>query len=398
MARSPVELDAVGRPSTRRVPFLLHVVWHRNCATAAAIARELSQHYGRNRYDHVAGGGGVVVLLHSTADQGESVLPAIDWTEGDVVAVVILMNKEAESAPWAEYIGDLDEQTRKEGLSSRIFPVTLDGEVLPDGMRVQALRWDQWVGAGDQAVGRLVQKLTYQFIRMLRHHLTGHAHGDQLHRYQEKIQVFLSHSKHDAYGASIAETMRGWFHANAELSSFLDVEDIPPGLPFDAAIEDAVSHGVLVAIYTDSYSSREWCRREALLAKEHGIPMLVVDCLAERDDRAFPYLWNVPVVRMDPARVDRMDRVALTLLDEVFKDYLWQQRTNVYRQSASCTVFTPRPPELTTLATLPENRQDEWAIVHAEPPLAAEEQRLFDLILPDVRVRTLNQWLMEGER
>ena len=379
---------------------MLHVVWRQDCSAAAAIARELSQHYGRNRYAPVAGGSGVVVLLRSSTDQGPIVSPAIDWTVGDVVATVVLMDKGTGSAtPWADYIRNLDEQTQKEGFSCRVFPVTLDVDALPDEMPVQALRWDQWASNGDQGVGRLIRELTYHFIRMLRHHLSRDTPGDQLHRYQERIQVFLSHSKHDAYGASIAEAMRGWFHDNTTLSSFLDVQDILPGLPFDDAIEDAIRHGVLVAIYTDSYSSRGWCRREALLAKEHGIPMLVVDCLAEQDSRAFPYLWNVPVVRVDPALIDRMDRVASTLLDEVFKDYLWRQRTDVYRRGTSYAVFTPRPPELTTLATLPEDRQDgEWAIVHAEPPLGVEEQRLFDLILPHVRVCTLKQWLVEGER
>ena len=76
------------------------------------------------------------------------------------------------------------------------------------------------------------------------------------------------------------------------------------GVRFDAVIEDAIRHGVLVAIYTDSYSSREWCRREAILAKRHGVPMLVIDCLQDKDDRAFPYLWNKPSPRDDWVAID----------------------------------------------------------------------------------------------
>ena len=29
-----------------------------------------------------------------------------------------------------------------------------------------------------------------------------------------------------------------------------------------------------------------------------------VDCLRGKDERAFPYLWNVPVIRMDDDHVD----------------------------------------------------------------------------------------------
>ena len=59
--------------------------------------------------------------------------------------------------------------------------------------------------------------------------------------------------------------------------------------------------------------------------------MLVVDCLQEKDDSAFPYLWNVPVIRIDTSLSKRAGQVVSTLLDEVFKDYLWLGRARVVR-------------------------------------------------------------------
>ena len=235
---------------------------------------------------------------------------------------------------------------------------------------------------------------------MLRHWLRSqpdHA-GDELRRYRQSIQVFLSHSKHDDHGEAVAKAIRGWFHEHSALDSFLDVDDMTAGVRFDAAIEDAIRHGVLVAIYTDSYSSREWCRREAILAKRHGVPMLVIDCLRDKDDRAFPYLWNVPVVRMGVDQPERAGQVASALLDEVFKDYLWQQRTVHHRQAAPRTVFTSRPPELATAAAFGGTPSDgESVIVHPDPPLGLEERGLFADTLPNVRVCTLSEWLV-GER
>ena len=90
---------------------------------------------------------------------------------------------------------------------------------------------------------------------------------------------------------------------------------------------------------------------------------------------------------------NRADAVASALLDEVFKDYLWQQRIAQHGQGAISTVFTARPPELTTAAVSKGITEGEWAIVHPEPPLAEEEQRLFADLLPNVRISTLNEWL-----
>ena len=97
---------------------------------------------------------------------------------------------------------------------------------------------------------------------MLRHWLSSrpdHA-DDELRRYRENIQVFLSHSKHDDRGEAVAKTIRGWFNEHSPLASFLDVDDMMAGVRVDAVIEDAIRHGVLVAIYTDSYF---WQQRTA---------------------------------------------------------------------------------------------------------------------------------------
>ena len=51
--------------------------------------------------------------------------------------------------------------------------------------------------------------------------------------------------------------------------------------------------------------------------------MVVVDCVRDVDPRGMAYLGNVPVVRMEPDRTDRIATVAGWLLDEVFRTWLW---------------------------------------------------------------------------
>ena len=382
-------------------PFVLHVLWHMGSADTPRVAEELRAHFGSDRHNRMAGSVGVTVLLRE-AGGPESAQPAVDWAAGQVVAVVALMDQAfAADARLMSHLNGLAAQAEQAGFANRLFPVALDESALAN-LGVQALRWHRWP-AGDRhtgRTGRLIRELTHEFTRMQRHWLASGQgrQDDELRRYREKIQVFLSHSKHDQQGEAAAKAIRDWLNDHSALASFLDVDDMVAGVRFDAAIEDVIRHGVLVAIYTDSYSSREWCRREAILAKRHGVPMLVVDCLQAEDERAFPYVWNVPVIRMDAGQPNRVAAVASALLDEVFKDYLWQQQIAHHGQGAVRTVFTARLPELATAAVSKGITDGKWAIVHPEPPLAKEEKQLFTDLLPNVRVSTLNEWLKGARR
>ena len=153
---------------------------------------------------------------------------------------------------------------------------------------------------------------------------------EALERYLEKIRVFISHSKHDGDGESVGRSIRDWIHAHSTLDSFFDVYDIPPGLSFGEVLLHQIGAGAVLAVHTDSYSSREWCRREVIEAKRRLVPMIVVDCVRDVHPRGMPYLGNVPVVRMDPGQTDRIGTVAGCLLDEVFRNWLWLCRVGPY--------------------------------------------------------------------
>ena len=261
----------------------------------------------------------------------------------------------------------------------------------------QALRWDRWSTLDTAPARRLTSDLTHEFCRMLRHRLDrlGSTVGEEapLKRYLEKIQVFLSHSKHDDSGESVALSIRDWIHTHSQLGSFLDVYDIPPGLPFGEVVLHQIGAGAVVAVHTDSYSSREWCRREVIEAKRRLVPMIVVDCLQDADPRGMAYLGNVPVVRMEPSRTDRIAAIASCLLDEVFRTWLWLCRVRPYLSDFPEVLFTARPPELIALAAVPPCSAP--TIVYPEPLLSADEERLFRKISSGVRLQTLTDWLEE---
>lgn len=226
---------------------------------------------------------------------------------------------------------------------------------------------------------------------MLRYRLDLLAYPDgglvPFERYLRGIQIFISHSKHDGDGESVARSIRDWIHTHSALSSFFDVRDIPPGLPFAEILLHQIGVGAVMAVHTDSYSSREWCRREVIEAKRRLVPMIVVDCVRDIDPRGIPYLGNVPVVRMDPDRQDRIGTVAGCLLDEIFLTLLWRCRVGRYQAEFPGILFTARPPELIQLAALSHRGEEtDPIIVYPEPLLSADEDQLFSEIAPNVRV------------
>ena len=159
-----------------------------------------------------------------------------------------------------------------------------------------------------------------------------------------------------------------------------------------------IGTSAVVALHTDSYSSREWCRREVIEAKRRHVPMIVVDCLHNADPRGMPYMGNVPIVRMNPKDQDRIGAVIECLLEEVFLDFMWRCHIEPLRAASPDVLFMARPPELIALATLPDLQGAMGAtIVYPDPLLSTDEAELFSAITPQVRVLTLTEWLEENQ-
>lgn len=382
-------------------PFLaVYVAWHPKFEGGATIARALYDHFRRDLFQSVAGGAGLPLYYRSTAD--ESGVPApVNFEESELSATILLIEDHLIGDPqWSAWAKSLEDAAESSGLRNRIFPVAASAAALTLNLRTNFIRWDKWGDRKQSArLLRLTTDLAYQFSRMLRLHLEHDSRSlparEQLLHYLQRIQLFLSHSKHDDQGVRIATAIRDALHAGDGLASFFDVHDIPPGLPFDDVILESVRESAVIAIHTDSYSSRTWCRKEVLQAKRHQVPLVIANCIDECDERAFPYLGNVPVVRINPQLVDRVDVVVGRLLDEVLKDYLWKCWTNLVRRySTPRDVFLPRAPEILSLAYigLPF---DARVLVYPEPPLSIDETDLFESIDPKVQLRSMIEWIAE---
>jgi len=381
-------------------PFLaLYVAWHPNFKAGAEISLALFQHYRRDLYRNVAGGSGLPVIYRSQPPEGGAVPIDIDLEGAEATAVVLLVDENwSRNSAWVAWARRISDEADRTGLRALVFPVAIDGSGIAMGvLPEQAVRWDRWDHKPEAAKRRrLFTSLSYQFCRMLRHYLEHMKRpgvsNDDLLAYLRRVEIFLSHSKHDRDGTEIALQFRQ-FIQDAGYDTFFDVFDIPVGLRFNRVLLEKVRVSAVVAIHTDSYSTREWCRREMIEAKLFNVPLVIANCIEDVDERGFPYMANVPIVRMDPEKRDRIDVVVACLMDEVLKDFLWRCRVKLFAHAGPNVSFLPRPPELIILTALKERTPPSDVLVYPDPPIGAEEMNLFATAAPGVKLLSVTEWV-----
>ena len=235
-------------PSWEEPYVTLHIVWHPRCAESDDAARFLIEHFTRERYS--IEDMGISVFEWSTPPTGSPVPAPVDLGTGEAVVVVALLGDEVQrDAAWSNYVRELadrcgpDDATRSQRC---LLPVAMTHPTIATELGVQALRWRDWQVDRSGRARRLVREVTYETSRMLR---TTLVTDPDLASRMEKVRVFLSHSKHDDVGERTAQCIRDWLHDDVQLSVFLDIADIPAGLPPDEVLESEVRQSAVVIVY-----------------------------------------------------------------------------------------------------------------------------------------------------
>jgi hypothetical protein len=197
------------------------------------------------------------------------------------------------------------------------------------------------------------------------------------------LKIFLSHAKDGKHGIKLAKALKE-FIDNSSMRDFFDATDIAAGFKFDEEIVGHIKESSMIAIHSDPYSSRYWCQREILSAKEHDRPIIAVDCLEEFEDRRFPFASNVPGVHVslegEPTKKDLLRILSSTLLETVrffYSKFLLEQYKRV-GWIESDTLIRSRPPEVSDIEKLLLDNGSSISRIHKslvypEPPLYAEE-------------------------
>ena len=184
------------------------------------------------------------------------------------------------------------------------------------------------------------------------------------------ISVFISHSKQgngkskDKEGEKTAKEVRDFLYSDTKLNSFFDVHDILDGYRFEDQIKAHAGNCSLLILFTDSYSSREWCRIEALTAKKHHVPIVAVFMMKGDVDRVFPYIGNIPSTVFDGDWRKVINLLLRTTLDQNNEKELLKSEEN------ATTTYLPYPPEAYNMSLL---KAETNKVLYPEPPLGNEE-------------------------
>lgn len=146
--------------------------------------------------------------------------------------------------------------------------------------------------------------------------------------YKDKFSIglFLSHTKNDKNGYAYANSIIK--HINKlNMGRFFDIYDIQSGTTYNTVIEDNAKTLTFIAILSDQYSSRYWCQREIIVAKKNEVPILVVNCLEEYEDRIFPAAANLPCIRVPEAKVPK-DKIRLQNANKNTKEEILSNNKN----------------------------------------------------------------------
>ena len=213
------------------------------------------------------------------------------------------------------------------------------------------------------AIGNFEERRKFMARRLV-HMLTRHLLPHESNEDTPPLTIFLSHTKLDLeHEPQVVKSLLGHLTVEHPEKTWFDSGDISSGSRFAIEIEKGVTDAALLAVITDSFSSRSWCRREVLLAKRHQRPVVVVNSIQEREVRSFPYAGNVPVIRWNGHPQDTVD----LLLRENLRHVYALERLKQCKQPDDFVL--PTGPELVTVL----HREKDQKVLYPDPPLGAEE-------------------------
>lgn len=200
---------------------------------------------------------------------------------------------------------------------------------------------------------------------------------------QEKLQIFISHTKkdEDRLGIEKANELKAYLRADTKLNSFYDANDILDGYSFGDQIKENLKKSLLVILETSTYSDREWCRIEAIVGKENHVPTVVVSLFNGLIPRTFPYLGNTPKIRFD----GNWDEVICLLLRTALDKYYEERYLEKFSQANSKVI--PMMPEFINIGKVDGVNQ----ILYPEPPLGNEELEVVKRQFPTITFNTPSQ-------
>jgi hypothetical protein len=399
-------------------PLALTIVWHPSCEGGPVAAEALAEWFEPVNASNLISGLRIPVRIRCEPESGKDGDPplAVALDDADVNVVVVLGTKkliEAASGAWGGFFQKLVDDMDKRGLRDSLTVAALEKDELAiaqDKKFRQAARTYEWrkqpmftsngvkLSAGPGLL-RLAIIIADTFAgRLLRLEAKDKDDAiDQSAFIPPPHTLFLSHTKHDAHGLSLALRIFDLIQKNPyQLGVFLDAQHLRGGYNFWHQLTNAISKGSFLAIATDKYAGRPVCQFEMLEAKRLRRPVFMAHLVEKGEDRAFPYAGNVPV-RILPKTPSRAE-IDLLLLDtslEYLRSLSFRREARSLEQalskSGSKVEVLCRKPELSDMAVWKAMKTPPTVIVYPDPPLANHELKLISDLISNILFKALSE-------
>lgn len=189
---------------------------------------------------------------------------------------------------------------------------------------------------------------------------------------QGKLKLFISHAKRD--GLVIAENFRDTIRSETKFDTFFDKNDIIEGVDFEKQIKENIQNSLLMVLDSDTYGTRQWCQKEILCAKKYGVPIVVVDMHSDVITRTFPYMGNVPSIRLKESNWNSVINLLLrTGLRYEYQNNYLTKILNQDKRGKECFAILNHQPELLDMYI-----QEKANILYPEPPVSEEERMILN--------------------
>jgi hypothetical protein len=366
-----------------KTPLLVHLIFHPASDNAHNLA--LTIHKALNADPALPG-----LRLSTVFCPTDGVLPPADYPldEAERNFVVVLADywvvdgNSGQLRTWSGFIGDL--WAACDTSPNRFFPVQLDETAWGFDPRLAGTTFLRGFAERDPAARAtlVIRRLVIELCR----YLADEPQGTDEHS-KAPVKLFLSHAKVDLDSEpKVFHALEDYLRQDQPVRAWIDSGNIEAGSAFGERITTGIQDSSVLCVLTDNYSTREWCRKEVLLAKEHRRPLVVIAAFNSQEVRSFPYLGNVPVFRWpcpaaDAGQTAALHRnAAMAAVDLMLKETLRHLHTRLLLEDdkQDGDILLSRPPELLSVL----QAREAGAILYPDPPLGLEELNLLGNAVP----------------
>jgi hypothetical protein len=387
-------------------PLNIYIVWHPDFKDGKRYADLIYKTFNRDTEFVLGRNLNIPVFYRSEPNPDTKIPISIPYREADYNAIITLLDDELFlSDGWEGYIEREILEKIEEEPKNRLYPLAFSkkgANVAQEQLsRLQFIRPD--VIKNDdkeiefQSRWRMIRsRLLHDFSRLL-YNIDSVSESDEQKKqskagYNAKknppVSLFLSHAKKD--GVSLAKELKRHIQDEHQMDTFFDANDIATSNRFDTQILDEFNENTaVIAVLSDKYATSEWCKLEISTAKRKKCPLVVVLQIEKGEIRSFPYLGNVPTLLWNNNLQEIIDLVLIQVLNTRFSQKNLDKHIELYglKNEYQCIKYSNPPEMFNYLEILQEDSKNEkkvGLVIYPDPPLAGEEQKILQELMPEV--------------